>query len=110
MQDSRSQHQNRAWAWQVLRARLLDRKLAQDVEDRRATRREQVSGASRSDKTRTYNWAQDRMTDHRIGLSVTGIQNILDGEGLEYVLEQLKQHHDSQRMESLLETREDLDV
>lgn len=50
------------------------------------------------------------MTDHRIGLSVTGIQNILDGEGLEYVLLQLKQHHDSQRMESLLETGEDLDM
>ncbi|KAH9922027.1 uncharacterized protein BXZ73DRAFT_79816 [Epithele typhae] len=66
MQDERSQHQNRRRAFQVLRARLMDRKLNEDMVQRREMRRSLVSSADRSEKIRTYNYAQDRITDHRI--------------------------------------------
>lgn len=52
---------------------------------------------------------QDRVTDHRIGLTMTGLDSVLEGEGLESVMRQLKEHQRSLRMESLLETGEDLD-
>jgi protein subunit release factor B len=58
MQDSRSQHQNRAWAWEILRARLSDKKHQEEVERKRASRRNQVKGAGRGDKVRTYNFTQ----------------------------------------------------
>ncbi|KAI5454016.1 Peptide chain release factor 1, mitochondrial [Naganishia albida] len=109
MQDSRSQHQNKAWAWQILRARLLDQRLVQQAEDRRKTRQSQVKGMDRSDKVRTYNFPQDRVTDHRIGLTMTGLDSVLEGEGLESVMQQLKDHQRSLRMESLLQTGEDID-
>jgi peptide chain release factor 1 len=58
MQDSRSQHQNRAWAWDILRARLSERKRQAEVEAKRASRQSQVASAGRSDKVRTYNFPQ----------------------------------------------------
>lgn len=108
MQDSRSQHQNKAWAWQILRARLLDRHLAEQQAQRRAARRDQVKGMDRSDKVRTYNFPQDRVTDHRIGLTLSGLEGILEGEGLGYIIQELKAHQQSLRMENLLELGEDI--
>lgn len=58
MQDSRSQHQNRAWAWDILRARLSEKKHQEEVDARRASRQSQVKSADRSDKVRTYNFGQ----------------------------------------------------
>jgi peptide chain release factor 1 len=58
MQDSRSQHQNRDWAWEILRARLSEKKRQEEVERKRASRRSQVKGAGRGDKVRTYNFTQ----------------------------------------------------
>ncbi|KAJ9122124.1 hypothetical protein QFC24_004351 [Naganishia onofrii] len=100
---------NKAWAWQILRARLLDQKMIQQAEDRRKTRQSQVRGMDRSDKVRTYNFPQDRVTDHRIGMTLTGLDAVLEGEGLEGVIRELKEHQRGLRMESLLETGEDLD-
>lgn len=108
MQDSRSQHQNKAWAWQILRARLLDRHLAEQQAQKRAARRDQVKGMDRSDKVRTYNFPQDRVTDHRIGLTLSGLEGILEGEGLGYIIQELKAHQQSLRMENLLELGEDV--
>ncbi|WVQ80265.1 hypothetical protein IAT38_002370 [Cryptococcus sp. DSM 104549] len=110
MQDSRSQHQNKAWAWDILRARLSEKKHNEEVERRRAGRRDKVKGADFSDKIRTYNFNQDRLTDHRYGISVNGLQNILDGEGLEHVLAMIKKDFRERRIESLLEGDEDLDL
>jgi peptide chain release factor 1 len=79
-QDERSQLRNRQKALAVLRARLYDleqRKLAEQVEK---TRRAQVGTGERSEKIRTYNFPQDRVTDHRIGLTLHNLQAILDGE------------------------------
>lgn len=58
MQDERSQHQNRRRAFQVLTSRLMDLKITREVEERRSTRRNLVRGADRSEKIRTYNYAQ----------------------------------------------------
>ncbi|RSH80486.1 uncharacterized protein EHS24_009066 [Apiotrichum porosum] len=109
MQDSRSQHQNRAWAWDILRARLSERKRQAEVEAKRASRQSQVASAGRSDKVRTYNFPQDRLTDHRIGLSLTGLKEIMDGAGLEHVVNALNEDLDTRRLESILAGEGDFD-
>ena len=108
MQDERSQHRNRAKAWRVLRARLLDRALAEDVIKRRDMRRSVVRSSDRSDKIRTYNWPQDRVTDHRVGLTMTGLETIMNGERLELITEELQKAHDMEVLEELAESDEAL--
>jgi peptide chain release factor 1 len=80
MQDERSQLQNRARAMQVLRARLL--KLAQDQQDaaNSAERRSQVGSGGRGEKIRTYNFKENRVTDHRIGFTIYRLQEVLAGD------------------------------
>ncbi|ODN76114.1 hypothetical protein L202_06046 [Cryptococcus amylolentus CBS 6039] len=109
MQDSRSQHQNRAWAWEILKARLSEKKHNEEVEMKRASRRDQVKGADRSDKIRTYNFNQASHPYHRFGFSIIGLQNILDGEGLEEVIMKMKDDFRERRLEALLKGEEDLD-
>ncbi|KDQ52929.1 hypothetical protein JAAARDRAFT_138047 [Jaapia argillacea MUCL 33604] len=103
MQDERSQHQNKRKAFQVLTARLMDRKLTKDIEERRATRRNLVRTADRSEKVRTYNYAQDRVTDHRIGLSLMNLASVMEGDGLHTFIDALKRDHEEGVMEALLE-------
>lgn len=95
MQDSRSQHQNRDKAWQILRARLADRKMKEDQEKERALRGEQIVGLTRGDRIRTYNFPQDRVTDHRLQTSVGDIEGFMEGQegiaGLRYLVEQLQE-------------------
>jgi len=80
MQDERSQIQNRARAMQVLRARLL--KLAEDEQQAAmsAERRSQVGGGGRGEKIRTYNFKENRLTDHRIGFTIYRLQDVLHGD------------------------------
>jgi peptide chain release factor 1 len=80
MQDEKSQIQNRAKAMQVLRSRLL--KLEQDRQAAEASeqRRDQVGGGGRSEKIRTYNFKENRLSDHRIGLTLYKLDRVLDGE------------------------------
>ena len=80
MQDERSQIQNRARAMVVLRARLL--KLAQDEQQQAASaeRRSQVGGGGRGEKIRTYNFKENRLTDHRIGFTIYRLQDVLAGD------------------------------
>ncbi|SAM82931.1 related to MRF1-peptide chain release factor, mitochondrial [Ustilago bromivora] len=111
MQDSRSQHQNRTKAWAVLRARLLDRKLKQEVEGNRERRLAQVASMDRSDRVRTYNFPQDRVTDHRINLSLNGIDAIMEGEhdpgtGLDHIMESLRIESENRKIKALLENEE----
>jgi len=78
-QDERSQIKNRAKAMKVLRARLLDLKIQKEAEERARTRKEQVSTGDRSAKIRTYNFPQGRVTDHRIGLTLYKIEDVMQG-------------------------------
>lgn len=83
----------------MLRARLMDRKLTQDVVDRRDLRRNLVRSADRSEKIRTYNFPQDRVTDHRIGLSLMNVTSVMDGEGLRDFLDELAKKHQDELLE-----------
>jgi peptide chain release factor 1 len=79
-QDQKSQLQNKLKAMEVLRARLLDRMIAEQEAKRSAARKAQVGNGDRSGKIRTYNYPQSRVTDHRIGLSVHNLDDVLDGK------------------------------
>jgi peptide chain release factor 1 len=79
-QDQRSQIQNKAKAMEVLRAKLLDLKIAEQEAERTRIRRSQVSTGDRSAKIRTYNFPQSRVTDHRIGLTLHDLPRIMDGD------------------------------
>ena len=88
MQDERSQLQNRARAMQVLRARLLKAKQDEQAAALSAERRSQVGGGGRSEKIRTYNFKENRVSDHRIGLTLYRLQQVLAGD-LDEVVEAL---------------------
>ncbi len=96
-QDEKSQHKNKAKAMKVLRSRLLDREIAARDEERAAERRSQIGSGDRSAKIRTYNFPQNRVTDHRIGLSLYKLGNILDGDLAELVAA-LRLARDEQRL------------
>ena len=80
MQDERSQLQNRARAMQVLRARLLQAEQDRQAAELSAERKAQVGGGGRSEKIRTYNFKENRVTDHRIGLTLYRLQDVLAGD------------------------------
>ncbi|MCE8472482.1 peptide chain release factor 1, partial [Rhodovulum sulfidophilum] len=75
-----SQHQNRAIAMAVLRARLFDLERQKAADERAATRKAQVGSGDRSERIRTYNFPQGRMTDHRINLTLYRLEQILAGD------------------------------
>lgn len=79
-QDERSQHKNRAKAMKVLRARLFDQKKEQQDQTIAHTRRSQVGTGDRSERIRTYNFPQGRVTDHRIGLTLYKLDSVLEGD------------------------------
>jgi peptide chain release factor 1 len=89
MQDEKSQIQNREKAMRVLRARLLDRAVSEQQAQLAAERRSQVRSIDRSERVRTYNFPQDRVTDHRIGLSVGDLSGVLEGRGLDRIIDEL---------------------
>ena len=80
MQDERSQLQNRARAMQVLRARLYELALRERDAETSADRRSQVGGGGRSEKIRTYNYKENRVTDHRIGFTIYRLSDVLAGD------------------------------
>ena len=80
MQDEKSQIQNRAKALQVLRSRLLKAQQDRQAAEASATRRGQVGAGGRSDRVRTYNFKENRVSDHRIDLTVYNLDRVLAGE------------------------------
>ena len=87
-QDEKSQHKNKAKALRVLRARLLEREREEAARERAEARRSQIGHGDRSEKIRTYNFPQNRVTDHRIGVSVHDIDGVLAG-GLDAFIDAL---------------------
>ncbi len=87
-QDEKSQHKNKDKAFKVLRSRLYDMELAKRQEEDAAKRNSQVSSGDRSAKIRTYNYPQGRVTDHRIGLTLYDLQNIINGD-IQRILDEL---------------------
>ncbi len=96
-QDERSQIKNKAKALRVLKARLLEREQERQHEAEAEERRRMVGSGDRSEKIRTYNFPQNRVTDHRIGLSVHQLDAVLQGK-LEPLLEPLAQHYQAQQL------------
>ena len=98
----------------------MDQKLTREMAERRATRRNLVRGADRSEKIRTYNYAQvsspfffwnlatsyhdqDRVTDHRIGLSLMNLTSVMEGDGLQVFIDAVKKNHEESVMEEMLD-------
>lgn len=100
-QDERSQHQNREKAMKILKARLLERERKKKEEEILTERRKQIGQGERAEKVRTYNFPQNRVTDHRIDFSLYNLGEILNGE-LEPLLKELKR----KEIEELLWTSE----
>ncbi|SIO07704.1 bacterial peptide chain release factor 1 (bRF-1) [Sulfurivirga caldicuralii] len=99
-QDERSQHKNRARAWSLLRARLADMQRQQREAEQAATRKSLVGSGDRSERIRTYNFPQGRVTDHRINLTLYKLDDILEGD-LDPVIEPLRQEHQAAQLAEL---------
>ena len=97
-QDEKSQHKNRAKAMKILRARLYDAERARLQAERAASRKGQVGSGDRSERIRTYNFPQGRVTDHRINLTLYKLDKVIAGEALDEVVEALISEDQAQRL------------
>ena len=96
VQEERSQHKNRARAMALLRSRLFDMERQKLDAARAANRKSQVGSGDRSERIRTYNFPQGRVTDHRIGLTLYKLDKAIAGEALDEVIEPLIAHHQAE--------------
>jgi peptide chain release factor 1 len=99
-QDEKSQHKNKAKAMKVLRARLLNRMTQEQDAQRSQERKNQVGSGDRSERIRTYNFPQGRMTDHRIGLTLYRLESILQGD-IDEIIDGLNTHHQAQALQNV---------
>jgi peptide chain release factor 1 len=100
IQDEKSQIKNKAKAMAILRSRLLDRERAKAAEVESALRRSMVGSGERSEKIRTYNFPQDRLTDHRIGLDLHNLPNVMDGD-IEKLIDALSEMYQAEQLRLL---------
>jgi peptide chain release factor 1 len=98
-QDEKSQHKNKAKAMRVLKARLLDLMTQRIESERSETRKNQVGTGDRSERIRTYNFPQSRVTDHRIGLTIHRLENVLMGN-LDEIIDALATHYQAEALKS----------
>lgn len=98
-QDEKSQHKNRDKALKVLRARLLDQKIEEQNKDIAQARKSQVGSGDRSERIRTYNFPQNRVTDHRIGLTLYKLDQVMDG-ALDELIDALVLSDQSERLKA----------
>src|SRR6185503_15939388 len=100
----KSQHQNRRLAMQVLRSRLYEMERDRAAQSRAAQRRGQVGSGDRSQRIRTYNFPQGRVTDHRIGVTLHKLGEVLEGTALDEVVDALVAHNQAGELAALSET------
>jgi peptide chain release factor 1 len=104
-QDEKSQHKNKAKAMKVLRARILDMMLQKQNAEISESRKSQVGSGDRSERIRTYNFPQGRITDHRIGLTLYNLENFLDGD-IQAVLDVLATYFQSEALKQSVGLKE----
>jgi len=98
VQEERSQHKNRARAMSLLRSRIYDEERSKLDAERAADRRGQVGSGDRSERIRTYNFPQGRLTDHRINLTLYKLDKIITGEALDDVIDPLITEHQAAQL------------
>jgi peptide chain release factor 1 len=96
-QDEKSQFKNKAKAMKILRARLFDKAVQEQQSEISQERKGQVGTGDRSERIRTYNYPQGRVTDHRIGLTVHNLENVIQGE-LDDIIDQLSTHYQTESL------------
>jgi peptide chain release factor 1 len=101
IQDEKSQHKNKAKAFAVLRARLQDRARQEQREADSATRKSMIGAGDRADKIRTYNFPQDRVTDHRVGMDLSNLPKVMGGE-LDKLIDTLITTDQAERLSALV--------
>ncbi|RJQ39880.1 MAG: peptide chain release factor 1 [Nitrospiraceae bacterium] len=99
-QDERSQLKNREKAMKVLRSRLLELEIEKKDKERAADRKTQVGTGDRSERIRTYNFPQNRMTDHRIGLTLHRLESVLEGN-IDEIIDNLIAHYQAEKLKEL---------
>ena len=102
-QDQKSQHKNKEKAFKVLRSRLYDLELAKKMEEEAALRGTMVTSGDRSAKIRTYNYPQGRVTDHRIGLTLYDLSNIVNGD-IQKIIDELQLAENTEKLKASDET------
>jgi len=99
-QDERSQIKNREKAMKVLRSRLLELEIEKKEKERAMERKTQVGTGDRSERIRTYNYPQNRVSDHRIGLTLHKLDQVLEGN-LDEIIDALITHYQAERLKEL---------
>jgi peptide chain release factor 1 len=92
IQDEKSQHKNRDKAMKVLKARVYEAELQKQLDETSSQRKLQVGSGDRSEKIRTYNYPQNRLTDHRIGLTLYALDDVMNNGNLKLVIDPLIAH------------------
>jgi peptide chain release factor 1 len=96
VQEERSQHKNKARAMSLLRAKLYDIERTKLDAERAAERRGQIGSGDRSERIRTYNFPQGRVTDHRINLTLYKLPQVMEGEALDEIIQALTTEHQAE--------------
>lgn len=97
----KSQHQNRRLAMKVLRSRIYEQEVDRRADERAESRKSQVGTGDRSQRIRTYNYSQGRVSDHRINLTLHKLPEIIAGDGLEELIDALISHHQAEQLANL---------
>ena len=100
MQDEKSQHKNRAKAWRILRSKVYEFHRSKKQAERDSQRKAMIGSGDRSEKIRTYNYPQNRLTDHRINLSLYNLDKIMTGN-MGQLIAALQDHNREQRLKNL---------
>ena len=100
-QDEKSQHKNKAKALKILRARLYEQELERQMAERAGNRKAQVGSGDRSERIRTYNFPQNRVTDHRINLTLHKLEQVITGDALDEVIDALIAADQAERLAAL---------